>query len=153
MVGGPLVAATGVAGASLILGAVAVVGVLLVLGLSIGVIVGATARASRAAAAKARESVKLAPIGEGVDVDAAPASTGPAPFDYAQYEDAHEPDASHPSSCPSRSPNRSRPHCRPPPLRPSRSRWPRTRAVSSTSTWATTSPRTRARGSCRRSTS
>ncbi len=54
MVGGPLVAAIGVVGASLVLGAVALVGVLLVLGLSIGVVVGATARASRAAAAKAR---------------------------------------------------------------------------------------------------
>ena len=60
---------------------------LLVLGLSIGVVVGATARASRTAAAKARDAVKLAPIGEGVDLDAAPAPRGPAPFDYAAYDE------------------------------------------------------------------
>src|SRR4029079_17077791 len=47
MVAGPLVAATGVVGASLILGALALVGVLLVLGLSIGLVAGAIARASR----------------------------------------------------------------------------------------------------------
>ena len=95
MVAGPLVAAIGVVGASVVLGAVALAGVLLVLGLSIGVIVGATARASRAAAAKARESVKLAPIGEGVELDApatSSAHTGPAPFDYAQYDDEPEPE-------------------------------------------------------------
>ncbi|HEY3672433.1 MAG TPA: DNA translocase FtsK 4TM domain-containing protein [Acidimicrobiia bacterium] len=91
MVAGPLVAATGVVGASIVLGAVAAAGVLLVLGLSIGVIVGATARASRAAAVKARDAVKLAPIGEGVDLDAPPPHTGPAPFDYAQYDDEPEP--------------------------------------------------------------
>jgi hypothetical protein len=69
MIAGPLVAATGVVGASIVLGGIAIVGVLLVLGLSIGVIVGATARVSRAAAVKARESVKLAPVGEGVVLD------------------------------------------------------------------------------------
>lgn len=100
MVAGPLVAATGVAGASIVLGGVALVGLLLVLGLSIGVIVGATARASRAAAVKARQSIKLAPVGEGVDLDAdahePPPHVGPAPFDYAQYDDDEplpEPDA------------------------------------------------------------
>lgn len=93
MVAGPLVAAIGVVGASLVLGAVALVGVLLVLGLSIGVVVGATARASRIAAAKARSAVQLTPIGEGVDLDAPPVHTGPAPFDYAQYEDAQDDDA------------------------------------------------------------
>jgi S-DNA-T family DNA segregation ATPase FtsK/SpoIIIE len=100
MVAGPLVAATGVVGASIVLGGIAVVGLLLVLGLSIGVIVGATARASKAAAALAREKVKLAPVGEGVDLtssnrDAAPPHIGPAPFDYAQYDDygVDEPEA------------------------------------------------------------
>src|SRR5215207_776066 len=90
MVAGPLVAAIGVVGASVVLGAVALAGVLLVLGLSIGVIVGATARASRAAAAKARDAVKLAPIGEGVELDAPPPHSGPAPFDYAEYDDEPE---------------------------------------------------------------
>ncbi|HEU5305783.1 MAG TPA: DNA translocase FtsK 4TM domain-containing protein [Acidimicrobiia bacterium] len=87
MVAGPLVAAIGVVGASVVLGAVAVVGVLLVLGLSIGVVVGATARASKTAAVKARSSLKLAPIGEGVDLDPPPPHVGPPPFDYSQYED------------------------------------------------------------------
>jgi DNA segregation ATPase FtsK/SpoIIIE, S-DNA-T family len=96
MVAGPLVAAIGVVGASVVLGSVAVVGVLLVLGLSIGVVVGATARASRAAATKVRSAVKLAPVGEGVDLGAPPPRVGPAPFDYAldeaaQYEDDDEP--------------------------------------------------------------
>ena len=96
MIAAPLVAATGVVGASLILGATAAVGLLLVLGLSIGVIVGATARASRAGAARARGAMKLSPIGEGVDLDApspsGPEPSGPAPFDYAQYDDddAHD---------------------------------------------------------------
>jgi S-DNA-T family DNA segregation ATPase FtsK/SpoIIIE len=92
MVAGPLVAAIGVVGASLVLGGIALVGVLLVLGLSIGVIVGATARASahasRLAATKARSAVQLAPIGEGVELDAPPVHTGPAPFDYALDEAA-----------------------------------------------------------------
>jgi len=91
MVAGPLVAAIGVVGASVVLGAVALVGVLLVLGLSIGVIAGATARASRVAATKARAAVKLAPIGEGVDLAAAP-HAGPAPFDYALDEAADDED-------------------------------------------------------------
>ena len=34
--------------------------------------------------------MKLAPIGEGVELDAPP-PTGPAPFDYAQYDDEPEP--------------------------------------------------------------
>jgi S-DNA-T family DNA segregation ATPase FtsK/SpoIIIE len=92
MVAGPLVAAIGVVGTSVVLGAVAVAGLLLVLGLSIGLIVGAAARASRAAAAKARDAVRLAPVGEGVELDPAAVTTGPAPFDYAQYDDELEPE-------------------------------------------------------------
>jgi len=84
MVAGPLVAATGVVGASLILSALALIGVLLVLGLSIGLVAGALARASRDAATKARNAVKLAPIGEGVDVSSP--HTGPSPYDYALDE-------------------------------------------------------------------
>jgi S-DNA-T family DNA segregation ATPase FtsK/SpoIIIE len=59
------------------------------------VIVGATARASRAAAAKARDAVKLPPIGQGVDLDAPP-HAGPAPFDYALDEAAHHDDEPEP---------------------------------------------------------
>jgi S-DNA-T family DNA segregation ATPase FtsK/SpoIIIE len=86
MIAGPLVAATGVVGASVILGAVALAGLLLVLGLSIGLIVSATMRGSRAAVAKARATIKFAPIGEGVDLDGPSVPSAPAPFDYAQYE-------------------------------------------------------------------
>lgn len=92
MIASPLVAAIGVVGASLVLGAVALVGLLLVLGLSIGVIVGATARAARVGATKARGAMQLSPIGEGVDVSTMPPHSGPAPFDYAQYEDDDEPE-------------------------------------------------------------
>ncbi len=90
MVAGPLVTATGVVGASIILGGLALVGLLLVLGLSIVLVVSAVVRGSRATAAKARRSItsiRLPPIGEGVDLDAPPVVSGPAPFDYAQYED------------------------------------------------------------------
>jgi S-DNA-T family DNA segregation ATPase FtsK/SpoIIIE len=90
MVGGPVVAAIGVVGASVVFGASAVVGLLLVLGLSIGVVVGATVRASRAGAAAVRERVKLVPIGEGVDLDAPPPHVGPAPFDYEDHESEEE---------------------------------------------------------------
>ena len=89
------------------LGAVALAGVLLVLGLSIGVIVGATAARRSRRGHQGAQAVQLAPIGEGVDLDAPPVHTGPAPFDYAQYEDADEPDADR--SIPSRSRCRSAP--------------------------------------------
>jgi S-DNA-T family DNA segregation ATPase FtsK/SpoIIIE len=86
MVASPLTAATGVVGASVILGGIALVGLLLALGISIGMIVAATSSASRALATKARSAVSLAPIGEGVDLDAPPVSTSPAPFDYEAYD-------------------------------------------------------------------
>ncbi len=88
MVAAPLVAAIGVVGASVVLGGIAIVGLLLVLGLSIGMIVAATSRAARTFATRARGAISLAPIGEGVDVDAVPAA--PAPFDYAAYETPDE---------------------------------------------------------------
>ena len=87
MVAAPLVAATGVVGASIVLGAIALVGLLLALGISIGMIVAATTSASRAVATKARSAITLAPIGEGVDVDAPPVANGAAPFDYESYDD------------------------------------------------------------------
>jgi S-DNA-T family DNA segregation ATPase FtsK/SpoIIIE len=87
MVAGPLAAATGVVGASLVLAAVALVGILLVLGLAIGTIVTAVVRGSLVGVEKVRSAVSLAPIGEGVDVDAPMPATGPPPFDYAQYDD------------------------------------------------------------------
>ncbi len=37
--------------------------------------------------------MQLTPIGEGVSLDAPPVHTGPAPFDYAQYEDAPDDEA------------------------------------------------------------
>ena len=132
---GPLVAATGVAGASLILGA------------RRGRRRPARARPldrrrrrrhrrvpRAAAAAKARDSVKLAPIGEGVDVDAAAGPRTvlrPSTTRSTRTPTPSPSPASHPSSCPSRSPNRSRPHFRP---RRGGDRDPgasRTRAVSS----------------------
>ncbi len=90
MVAGPLVAAIGVVGASIVLGAVALVGLLLVLGLSIGVIVGATARAS---SRRGRQGPRL---GE-ARADrrgrrtrrTPPPARGPAPFDYAGTTTSH----------------------------------------------------------------
>jgi S-DNA-T family DNA segregation ATPase FtsK/SpoIIIE len=87
MIAAPLTTAIGVVGASIVLGGIAVVGLLLALGLSIGMVVAATSRASRVAATKARAAVSLTPIGVGADPDAAPVPTGPAPFDYAAYDD------------------------------------------------------------------
>jgi S-DNA-T family DNA segregation ATPase FtsK/SpoIIIE len=91
MVATPLTAAIGVAGASIVLGGIALVGLLLALGLSIGYVVSATTRGARSLAAKARSSVSVTPIGEGVDVngpssDPAPVPSGPAPFDYESYD-------------------------------------------------------------------
>ncbi len=87
MVAAPLTTATGIVGASIVLGAIALVGLLLALGLSIGMLVGALSSASRTVATKARGAVKLGPIGEGVDLEPAPAASAPAPFDYAAYDD------------------------------------------------------------------
>jgi S-DNA-T family DNA segregation ATPase FtsK/SpoIIIE len=81
-VSSPLVAATGVVGASLILGGIAVVGLLLVLGLSIGALAALVADGSRSSARWVRSKVDVAPIGEGVDLDADRVPSGPAPFDY-----------------------------------------------------------------------
>ncbi len=97
LIAAPLVAATGVVGASVILGGLAVVGLLLALGLSIGFVVFAAIGAARTAASRARNSVTVAPIGEGVDLDHAPdepepVSTDPAPFDAAAYEPPPEPE-------------------------------------------------------------
>ena len=100
MVAAPLTAAIGVVGASIVLGGLALVGLLLALGLSIGMVVAAVSRASRTAATKARSAVSLAPIGEGVDLDAAPAPSGPAPFDYAAYDDYGADDLSAPEPGP-----------------------------------------------------
>ena len=87
MVAAPLTTATGIVGASIVLGSIALVGLLLALGLSIGMLVGAVSSASRTVATKARGAVKLGPIGEGVALDPAPAASAPAPFDYAAYDD------------------------------------------------------------------
>jgi DNA segregation ATPase FtsK/SpoIIIE, S-DNA-T family len=84
LVAAPLVAATGVVGASVILGGVALVGLLLALGLSIGFVVSAATRGARGLATKARGAISVAPIGEGVDLDAGV----PAPFDYEADEAA-----------------------------------------------------------------
>ncbi len=155
MVAGPLVAAIGVVGAPVVLGAVALVGVLLVLGLSIGVIVGRDRIARRRrAATKARESVKLAPVGEGVDLDAPATSSARAPVPHRSTTRSTTTSR---SQCRSSSPSpqrNPRPH-RLARRRPPRSSSPssRTRADSSTSTWATTPPpASTARGSCRRRT-
>jgi S-DNA-T family DNA segregation ATPase FtsK/SpoIIIE len=86
----PLVAATGTVGASIILGGIAVVGLLLVLGLSIGTLAALVAAGARTSASWARARVHVAPIGEGVDLDAEPVATGPAPFDYEHDADADD---------------------------------------------------------------
>src|SRR3954471_21446747 len=92
MIAAPLVAATGVVGASLVLGGIALVGLLLALGLSIGMIVSAVTTGSRTVAAKARDAVQLIPIGKGPDLHDAPLPpSGPAPFDYAAYESDERP--------------------------------------------------------------
>jgi DNA segregation ATPase FtsK/SpoIIIE, S-DNA-T family len=91
LVAAPLVAATGVVGASVILGGIALVGLLLALGLSIGFVVSATSRGARGLATKARSSISVAPIGEGVDLagsanEGDPVPSVPAPFDYESYD-------------------------------------------------------------------
>ena len=72
-VGGPLAAAAGEVGATVVLGGLAIVGLLLALGLSIGVVMSATARATGKAAAKARTAVGDGlggrGIGEDVEID------------------------------------------------------------------------------------
>ena len=73
VVGGPLAAAAGDVGATVVLGGLAIVGLLLALGLSIGVVMSATARATGKAAAKARTAVGEGlggrGIGEDVEID------------------------------------------------------------------------------------
>ncbi|MDQ1431556.1 MAG: segregation ATPase FtsK/SpoIIIE, family [Actinomycetota bacterium] len=86
VVAAPLVAATGVVGASVILGGIALVGLLLALGLSIGFVVSATVRGARSLGTKARSSISVTPIGEGVNLDDEPVPSGPAPFDYESYD-------------------------------------------------------------------
>jgi S-DNA-T family DNA segregation ATPase FtsK/SpoIIIE len=89
-VAGPLVSATGVAGASVVLGGVAVLGLLLALGLSIGAVAGFVGRSVRrgttAAAGKARDYMGVDSIG----VDAGMGDGGddhsmPGPFDQDGY--------------------------------------------------------------------
>jgi S-DNA-T family DNA segregation ATPase FtsK/SpoIIIE len=94
VVASPLVSATGTAGASVILGGVAVVGLLLVLGVSIGTLAALTVSGAHHGAARMRRWVRLAPIGEGVEVgtDTGAADGELVPFDHerddAGYADA-----------------------------------------------------------------
>ena len=143
-VASPLVAATGTVGASLILAGIAVVGLLLVLGLSIGALVALSLAGARRSVVWARSKVKVAPIGEGVDLDApdeaqgaAPLPSGPAPFDY-EYDGIGAQAAAEPEPDPSQNQSQSQ---------RSKSRWWRTpswrcrppgRANSSSSSSATT---------------
>ena len=83
VVGGPLAAAAGDVGATVVLGGLAVVGLLLALGLSIGVVMSATARATGKAAAKARTAVGdgLGGRGIGEDVEIDDGTQRPSVFD------------------------------------------------------------------------
>ena len=83
LVGGPLAAAAGDVGATVVLGGFAVVGLLLALGLSIGVVMSATARATGKAAAKARTAVGEGLGGRGIgdDVEVGDGTPRPAVFD------------------------------------------------------------------------
>ena len=147
MLAAPLVAATGVVGASIVLGGIALVGLLLALGISIGMIVAATSRASRTIATKARGAVSLAPIGEGVDLN-----------DAARRRPRRGRSTTRPTT-PTASSRRARPRpnrSRSPNPRSSRSRTAssrsrptRTRAVSWSSSWATTPAGSTGPGSCR----
>jgi S-DNA-T family DNA segregation ATPase FtsK/SpoIIIE len=91
-VAGPLVSATGVAGASVIFGGVAVLGLLLALGLSIGVVAGLVGRGVRrgttAAAGKARDYMGVDTIGVAGTSGGASDDAMPAPFDQDAYDAA-----------------------------------------------------------------
>jgi S-DNA-T family DNA segregation ATPase FtsK/SpoIIIE len=92
VVAGPLVAATGTVGASVILAGIAVVGLLLILGLSIGAVVSLVGSGTRHGVGWLRARVHAAPIGEGVDLtDPVPPDPAPAPFDYEYDETDPDP--------------------------------------------------------------